>query len=157
MIFGWEIEKLQRPAMPRLPFYSSRLAYNYCASLVTERSSPAARAALRNGQLVLLALRKETSTLANKGEGVYDDRIAVLNGRGGLRSARVFLACTEPGAQYSPRAAHGTKGGRVDPRYADVKFRKSDGADVNKDGIADLGRLVEGTYVFREKTGGFLG
>lgn len=161
LVFEWAVDKLLPPAMPQLPFFSPRLAYSFCASLVEERSSDTARRALDRGLPLLLGLRKETSTLANKGRGVYDDYIAVLNGRGGRRSARFFPACTEPGAQYSARAAtHVNAKGKstvVDARYAAVRFKKNEGADVNGDGIAELGRLIEGTYVFTEKTGGFLG
>lgn len=157
LLLTWSTQRSLKPRMPRLPFFSPRLGYAFCASLVRQRAAPAARRALREGRPVVVALRRDTSTLANKGRGLYDDHIVVLNGRGGLRSARFFPACTEPGAQYSQRAAPGANGGRVDARYADVKFKKADGLDVDKDGIADAGRLVEGTYVFREKLGGFLG
>ena len=156
LAFEWAAERNQRPSMPRLPFFSPRAAYAYCASLVVSRGGAKARDALRNGRPLLLGLRKDTSTLANKGRGVYDDWIAVLNGRGGLHAARFFPACTEPGAQYSPRSAPAAKGGKVDARYAEVKFRKADGFDADKDGIQDLGRLREGTYVFRERSA-FLG
>ena len=157
LVFEWAVEKMLPPPMPRLPFFSPRQAYGYCASLVEERSSGAARHALDRGLPLLVGLRRETSTLANKGRGVYDDVIAVLNGRGGSRSARFFPARTEPGAQYSARAARTAKGTVVDARYAAVRFRKNEGADVDGDGIPELGRLVAGTYVFAEKTGGFLG
>ena len=157
LVFEWAVERMLPPSMPQLPFFSPQRAYAYCASLVKERSSDAARRALDRGLPLLVGLRKETSTLANKGRGVYDDYIAVLNGRGGQRSARFFPACTEPGAQYSARAATTAKGGRVDARYDGVKFKKNEGADVNGDGIPELGRLIAGTYVFTEKTGGFLG
>jgi len=157
LLLDWATARQRRPALPRLPFYTPHLAYQYCAAVVAQRGTPIARAALRAGTPLLLALRKDTSTLANRGRGEYDDRIAVLNGRGGLRAARFFPACTEPGAQYAPRAASRPKGGRVDARYADVRFKKAEGIDIDKDGTGDLGRLVEGTYVFREKAGGFLG
>jgi hypothetical protein len=55
-----------------------------------------------------------------------------------LHGARFFPACTEPGAQYSPRSAPSAKGGKGDERHADVKFRKPDGFDANKDGVQDL-------------------
>lgn len=157
LVFEWAVEKMLPPPMPRLPFFSPRLAYAYCASLVEERSTDVARHALDRGLPLVVGLRKETSTLANKGRGAYDDLMAVLNGRGGQRSARFFPACTEPGAQYSARAARNAKGTVVDARYAAVRFNKNEGADVDGDGIPELGRLVEGTYVFTEKTGGFLG
>jgi len=157
LLFTWSTQRSQKPPMPRLPFFSPRLGYAYCASLVRQRGAAAARRALREGCPLVVALRRDTSTLANNGRGLYDDHIVVLNGRGGLRSARFFPGCTEPGAQYAQRAAPAANGTRVDARYADVRFKKADGVDIDKDGIADAGRLVEGTYVFREKLGGFLG
>lgn len=108
-----------------------------------------------------MALRKHSSTLANQGRGSYDDQIVVLNGSGRPGWARVFRACTEPGAQYAQRAAYKDPGnpskGRHDPRYTDVAYRKSDGVDIDKDGIRDAGRLAEGTYEYFEMPGGFLG
>jgi hypothetical protein len=38
-----------------------------------------------------------------------------------------------------------------------VQFKKNEGADVNGDSVPELGRLIAGTDVFTEKTGGFLG
>ncbi len=137
-----------------------RLAYCYHASLVDTFGAPDAVSAVAAGQLVLIGLRNSSSTLVNKGLGSYDDAIIVVKGVGAARATATFPACTEPGAQYSNRAAHkpgGKPGERVDARYDAVKHRKSDGVDVNQDGILDAGRLVEGTYQYAEKTGGFLG
>lgn len=69
----------------------------------------------------------------------------------------MFPACTEPGAQYSQRAAPAGAGKRMDSRYADVAYRKSDGFDINRDGIKDAGRLAEGTYRYFERRDQFLG
>jgi hypothetical protein len=69
---------------------------------------------------------------------------------------------SEPKASDSlpNRCAHhredGARKGRVDANYADVTHRKSEGVDINKDGIKDAGRLVEGTYQYFEKSGGYL-
>jgi hypothetical protein len=126
------------------------LAYAYCASLVHQRAQPAASAALREGRLLVLGLRRDTSTLENKGRGVYDDHLVVLNGWGRRGSVHFFPATTEPSAQYSQRAASAAGGGRVDARYKDVAFAKSVGIDVDKDGVLDAGRLKEGTYFFTE-------
>jgi hypothetical protein len=156
LLLQWEIERRRRPALPRLPFLKQSLGYDYCASLVQQRSSLQAVNAMKQGYPLVLALRRETSMLANRGRGVYDDHFAVLNCWGRRGSVHFFPACTEPGAQYSHRAAPKPGGGRVDPRYADVKFKKADGVDVNADGIKDSGRLREGTYFFREKPAGFL-
>ena len=99
---------------------------------------------------------RDTNALANKGRGVYDDWIAVLNGRGGLLGAHFFPACTEPGAQYAARSRPDAGGKPLDARYAGVKFRKSEGFDADQDGVADIGRLAQGTYVFEEKPDGYL-
>jgi len=156
LLFTWMIEKTQGLRMPQLPFFTPRFAFAFYSSLISQYGSISAQQSLQRGNLVLLALRKQSSTLSNKGHGSYDDQIVVLNGSGIARNACIFAACTEPGAQYSQRAAHLGKG-RVDSRYADVKYKKSDGIDVNKDGIKDAGRLLEGTYKYFEKQGGFLG
>ncbi len=156
LLFDWHFEKSRQPSMPGASFPSPLLAYDYYASMVTHFGSPFAREALRRGALVLLALRKQSSTLAHHGRGSYDDQIVVLNGFGKARSAHVFPACTEPGAQYAQRSA--PKGaGTVDARYAGVAHSKSDGVDIDHDGVKDAGRLIAGTYRYYEKAGGHVG
>jgi hypothetical protein len=140
--------------MPATPFIATHQEYDFYSSIALQCGTGPAREALRSGKAVLVALRKSSSTLANKGKGSYDDKIVVLNGSGYIRHASSFVACTEPGAQYSQRAAPGAN---KDKRYQDVKFRKLEGVDVNKDQIRDAGRLLEGTYLYYEKTGGHLG
>ena len=150
------VDKSSAPMLPQLPFLAPRLAHDFYGSLAFERGSDAAKKAFITGETLLVGLRRESSTLWNNGRGSYDDHIAVLRGRGRTRSARVFPICTEPGAQYSQRST--PKGaGRVDARYVNVRHRKADGVDINKDGIKDIGRLAAGTYEYFEKTGGFLG
>jgi hypothetical protein len=144
-------------------FPTPLFAYCFYASIAYAYGNVSAQKALRRGDLVLLALRRSSSTLANKGLGSYDDTVVVLKGLGETRFAACYPICTEPGAQYSARAAslgNDKKGhslGRVDPRYAGVTYKKTDGEDINKDGIKDAGRLVEGTYLYYEKAGGYLG
>lgn len=150
LLLQWSLERQGRPELPSLPFLSPRLAYAYCASLVHQRAQPAASAALREGRLLVLGLRRDTSTLENKGRGVYDDHLVVLNGWGRRGSVHFFPATTEPSAQYSQRAASAAGGGRVDARYQDVRFKESHGADVDRDGVLDAGRLLAGTYFFTE-------
>jgi hypothetical protein len=152
-----EIEKTRGPLMPEAPFFTMRIEFDFYASLVWQYGSREARDVLKQRGMLLLGLRKQSSTLANRGLGSYDDNIVVLNGVGRLGTARVFKAATEPGAQYSQRAAPGNAGGRVDARYASVQFSKADGMDINKDGIKDAGRLLAGTYQYFEKTGGHVG
>lgn len=172
-LFQRFVERSRRPRFPPVPFFTPGLAHDHYASLALNFGSSAATQALLKGQVVLLGLRRQSSTLANRGLGSYDDHIVVLNGLGARRSPRVFPACTEPGAQYSQRSSFKTttlpntaasaktapagSKVRVDPRYSGIAFRKADGADVDHDGIKDLGRLTAGTYQFFEKAGGFLG
>ena len=163
-----------RPSMPALPGWTATLAYDIYASLLLSFGTVPAKQALLRGELVLLALRRESSTLAYRGHGSYDDHIVVLNGLGRRGRAVVFAACTEPGAQYSQRASLQTlpsnkpltAGPRpprlaatrpLDSRYAGVGFKHSEGVDVDKDGIRDAGRLMAGTYQYFEKHGGHLG
>lgn len=152
-----EVEKAHGPHMPEAPFFTMRIEFDFYASLVWQYGSREARDVLKQRGMVLVGLRKQSSTLANRGLGSYDDHIVVLNGVGRLGTARVFKAATEPGAQYSQRAAPGRAGGRVDARYAAVQFSKADGMDINRDGIKDAGRLLAGTYQYFEKTGGHVG
>ena len=142
----------------RMPFPAPMFAYSFYASVAFAYGSDQARRPLRLGKLAMLSLRQSSSTLANSGKGSYDDTLVVLEGRGASRSVTMFPICTEPGAQYSQRAAPAPKSKTpADERYKGIGFRKADGVDVDKDGIKDAGRLVEGTYVYNEKAGGFLG
>ena len=154
----WAADRQQRPALPRLPFLSQRAAYQYCASLVQQRGSRQAANALRQGRLLVLGLRRDTSTLVNKGRGSYDDHIVVLNGWQRRGSVAFFPGNTEPSAQYAHRAQ--LKAGKpIDDRYKGVAFKKASlvaGEDVNADGLKDAGRLRAGTYFFKEKPDGFL-
>jgi hypothetical protein len=147
----WRHALLQKPLLPKLPFLSQDRAYAFCASIVHQRAKPAASLALRQGRTLVLGLRKETSTLANNGRGIYDDFIVVLNGWNRRGSAHFFTANTDPSARYAQRAT--LVGGKVmDPRYKTVKpAAEYFGEDVNRDGIADAGRLVAGTYFFAER------
>lgn len=154
----WAADRQQRPALPKLPFLSQRAAYQYCASLVQQRGSRQAANALRQGRLLVLALRRDTSTLVNKGRGSYDDHIVVLNGWRRRGSIALFPGNTEPSAQYAHRAQLKT-GKPIDDRYKGVAFKQAAlvaGEDVNADGLKDAGRLRAGTYFFNEKPDGFL-
>jgi len=154
----WTTDRQQRPALPRLPFLSERAAYQYCASLVLQRGSRQAAKAFRLGRLLVLAIRRDTSTLANKGRGIYDDHIVVLNGWNRRGSVALFPGNTEPSAQYAHRAQL-QAGKPIDDRYKGVAFKKASlvaGEDVDFDGLKDAGRLRAGTYFFTEKPDGFL-
>lgn len=134
LLLRWFLDRQDRPAFPRTQFFSSSVAYAFCEALIQQRGKPAASAALREGRVVLLGLRQDTSTLENKGRGVYDDYIVVLNAWGQRGHAHLFPATTEPTAQYAQRASVTASGARVDARYKDVRFKEAHGADVDKDG-----------------------
>lgn len=79
------------------------------------------------GQRNLLGLRQETSTNANGGQGVYDDKMVMLwKDANGNPRVREYNANTEPSARYRGRM----------------------GQDVNGDGRLDQGRLTTGTYEY---------
>lgn len=160
------LERLRQAGQPpRVPDYNGReinepnelvglttaQKFDVYASIVATRGSQAASDALQNGESVLLGLRKETSTLASMGDrdsrgtGVYDDHIVVLRKQAN-GERHVFIAdraSTEPTAQYDERAQPGPR--RENTPYANVAWRRSEGEDVNRDGIMDMGRLAEGT------------
>lgn len=143
--------RFRRPSADRPQFRTTKQAFDSYSAIFWRFGSTQARFDLRFGRLVLLALRKESSTIANHGKGSYDDLVVVMRRTGRFRELSSFPICTEPGAQYSQRAGSGDK------RYKGVAFKKADGVDINKDGIKDAGRLTEGTYQYFEKKGGFLG
>lgn len=150
LLLDWEGNRRTKPELLRLPFLSTAMAYAYCAGLIHQRGSAAASQALRQGRLLLLGLRKDTSTLANGGRGIYDDHIAVLNGWNRRGSIQFFPASTDPGAQYAQRATR-VGGAPIDARYKNVHpARMAHGADVDGDGIRDAGRLLAGTYFFKD-------
>lgn len=160
------LERLRRAGQPpRVPDYNGReidqpnelvgltnaQKFDVYASIVETRGSQAAKDALQNEESVLLGLRKETSTLASMGDrgprgtGVYDDHIVVLRKQAN-GERHVFIAdraSTEPTAQYDERAEPGPRRERTP--YANVAWRRSEGEDVNRDDISDMGRLAEGT------------
>ena len=160
------LERLQQALLPpRIPQYNGRESnepnelvgltdaqkFDVYASIVEARGNQAAVDALQNGESVLLALRRETSTLASMGErnsrgtGIYDDHIIVLRKQAN-DERHVFIAdraSTEPTAQYDERAEPSPR--REHTSYANVVWRRGEGEDVNRDGISDMGRLAEGT------------
>lgn len=142
--------------------------YDVYASIIETRGNDAARAALRNGDRIVLGLRQENATVdsatrdqpntvavdnpatpvdeSRRGTGVYDDRVVVLGRRtpdgGGAPEVWQFNnANTEPSAQYD----HHAQGRDRQEPYTHVQRRRAEGEDVNGDGVRDLGRLREGT------------
>jgi hypothetical protein len=144
--------RFRRPSADRPQFRTPKQAFDSYSAIFWRFGSAQARFDLRFGRLVLLALRKESSTIANHGKGSYDDLVVVMRRTGRFRELTSFPICTEPGAQYSQRASTST-----DKRYKGVKFSKPEGNDMDGDGIRDAGRLTEGTYQYYEKKGGYLG
>lgn len=167
------LQQSTRP--PRMPEYNDRDAaapnelvgltqdqrFDVYASMVEVRGNRDAFDALRNGDSVILGLRKETSTVAamddpripgvhdrelRRGTGVYDDHIVVL--RKDLDGSRHWFiadrANTEPTAQYDAHARPAP--GREDTVYANVQWRRPQGERANNDAIPDLGRMAEGSF-----------
>lgn len=157
LLWQWDQDRIRKPSLPDIPFLSQESAFAFCSSLMEQRGVPAVARALRQGRVALLGLRRDTSTLANRGQGVFDDYIVVLNGWRRRGSVTFFPATTEPGAQYAERARP-VKGKLADDRYEGViPASKAHGADVDKDGILDAGRLLAGTYFFKNLGRDFLG
>ena len=143
------------PAVPVTTGLSDGQKFDVYASIVridgTQPAQDALRNAASNGEPTVLALRNETSTLANRGRGDYDDRIVVLRrDRDGTPHVHEFAGNTEPGAQYDARA--GRQGRPAAPGYENVRANPREyGTDLNRDGQRDLGRLMEGTYRYERR------
>ncbi|HYG28950.1 MAG TPA: LysM domain-containing protein [Allosphingosinicella sp.] len=110
------------------------------AALIEAHGDDEAKAEFAAGKRVLIALRTTTNRKANQGRGVYDDQLIVVRKVNGSVSATKFACNTEPSGQYG-------HGGAKDDT----------GADINRDGKVDQGRLVAGTYHYVAKPGGHLG
>jgi hypothetical protein len=122
------------PEMPDTSTLSDQQKFDVYASIVQLQGNQAANDDLANGNSVILGLRAETSTLANNGRGVYDDRIAVFSrdANGSVHVEEFNQVSTEPSAQYDANLAN-RPGNR---------FRRAEGVDVTGDGIRDQGRLA---------------
>jgi len=133
-----------RPAMPDTEGLSTAQKFDVYSSIVETRGNQAAGDALANGDKVILGLRNENNTLANRGRGVYDDRIVVLSkDADGTPHVREFnRASTEPTAQYDANQKKNDA----------IAFRRGEGQDVTGDGIPELGRLGEGTVEMLQTT-----
>lgn len=179
---AYVLERLQQSTRPpRMPEYNGRDAnapndlvgltqdqkFDVYASMVEVRGNRDAFDALRNGDSVILGLRKETSTVAamddpripgahdrelRRGTGVYDDHIVVL--RKDMDGSRHWFiadrASTEPTAQYDAHARPAP--GREDTVYASVQWRRPQGERANNDAIPDLGRMAEGSFEMLRST-----
>lgn len=132
------------PAMPDTASLSDAQKYDVYSSIVDTRGNAAAHDALERGDRVVLGLRTETSTLANQGRGVYDDRLVVLarDADGTVHVQEFDRTSTEPTAQYDGNQRTNTG----------VVFRRAEGDDVTGDGVPELGRLAQGTTELIETT-----
>jgi hypothetical protein len=132
------------PAMPDTANLSDAQKYDVYSSIVDTRGNQAAHDALERGDRVVLGLRTETSTLANQGRGVYDDRLVVLarDADGTVHVQEFDRTSTEPTAQYDGNQRTNTG----------VVFRRAEGDDVTGDGVPELGRLAQGTTELIETT-----
>ena len=124
----------QPPEMPDTSTLTEQQKFDVYASIVQTRGDQAAQNDLANGSSIIVGLRAETSTLANNGRGVYDDRIAVISRdtNGNVNVDEFLQVATEPSAQYDANLAN----------HPDNHFRRSVGEDVTGDGIPDQGRLA---------------
>ncbi len=132
------------PAMPDTTNLTDTQKFDVYSSIVETRGNQAAQDALANGDRVILGLRNENITTTNNGQGVYDDRLAVIarDADGTVHVSEFNRASTEPTAQYDANQ-------RTNP---DVTFRRGDGVDVTGDGVGELGRIAEGTMDMFETT-----
>lgn len=107
------------------------------ATVIETKGDAAARADLAAGRKVLVAVRSDSTTGANGGNGTYDDRMALVwRDDAGRVHAQAWNGNTEPAGKYAARGY---------------------GNDVNGDGRKELGRLVEGSYRYTLQSGEFAG
>lgn len=137
------------PSIEELQALESTQQFHVYASIVATRGNAQANDHLDIGNRVILGIRKETKTTINQGQGAYDDRIVVLwSSPDGTTGSLQFEATTEPSSQYDARAGFNP---RPSP-FETSTFRRAEGTDSNQDGVADLGRLAEGTIEMRATT-----
>lgn len=128
-----------RPTASATPPTASAGSAQAYVNQINQSGDAQAKADLAAGKKVVVALRTETNTRANGGNGVYDDKIAVVSrNKDGSYSVKEFKGNTEPSAQYA------------------YNGRKPTGKDMNGDGKVDQGRLQAGNYRFTAD-GNFLG
>lgn len=98
---------------------------------------------LLRGRKMVLGLRRPTASFANSGKGTYDDRMVIL-----WRSYELGWAVRELAFNTEPTAQYDALTGSKNNPFPGVKYRHTEGEDVNDDGKKDLGRLQPGTYFF---------
>ncbi|AWH15913.1 hypothetical protein C1922_00490 [Stenotrophomonas sp. ZAC14D2_NAIMI4_7] len=139
------------PAIPETENLSQAQQHDVYASIIEVRGSAAAHRAMDTQDRVILGLRDESRTTDRRGQGDYNDRIVVLwkDAEGGRHAREFNEATTEPTAQYDAHAA--TR--QPSPGFENViRKKKTEGEDVNSDGVRDLGRLAEGTTEMQATT-----
>jgi LysM repeat protein len=133
--------RVQPGRLPDTAGLTEAQRYDLYAAQVQQFGSAEAKADLAAGRRVILALRNDTDTRANRGLGVYDDRMVVLWRDGnGTRHAEELRANTDPSGQYEPGGPY---------------TRRAVGGNYGGDARGDQGRLADGTYTHTRGT--FLG
>jgi hypothetical protein len=104
--------------------------------LYLEGTDAAGRQAFEAGERVICAMRVPTNVRANEGNGLYDDRIVILQRRedGQVALLHEGKASTEPAGRYEDGGPFQAPG-------------KKEGEDVEGDGARDLGRVHAGRSV----------
>jgi hypothetical protein len=133
----------QMPDSAQMTAATEQQRHDVYASIAEVKGTEPAKAAMRAGDRVIMGLRLTQSTLDNRGQGTYNDRIVVMTRGAQARTVAVFdTANTEPTAQYD--------GNQRSNR--NIVFRRADGDDVTRDGVPELGRLSTGTYALQATT-----
>jgi LysM repeat protein len=127
--------------LPDTTGLSEAQKFDLYSGYIGQFGSAGARQDLADGRKVALSLRVDTSTDANQGKGVYDDRMVLMwQDAAGNKHVQEFRANTDPSGQYEPGGPY---------------TRKPVGADYGGDARGDQGRLADGTYAYTRGT--FLG
>ncbi len=127
--------------LPKTEGLSEAKKFELYSGYINQFGSAGAKQDLADGKKVALSLRVDTSTDANKGKGVYDDRMVLLwQDASGNKHVQEFKANTDPSGQYEPGGPY---------------TRKPVGSDYGGDSRGDQGRLADGTYAYTRGT--FLG
>jgi LysM repeat protein len=121
------------PGMPNTSGMSDAAKYDLYAPYFSRYGVNVA--ALESGKRVLLGLRITSSTKANSGLGVYDDRIVIAWRDDGGKHVIEFKGTTEPSGRYEGK----------------------EGLDANFDGRRDLGCLPDGLYEYQRSHSDHLG
>jgi hypothetical protein len=125
-----------------MPENAERAAYEQFERYLKEENHREAFNALQEGKRVILGFRNPSSSRANAGLGLYDDRFVVMWSDGSVGSAQEFIGNTDPSAYYEDSG---------DGR-ASLTGNAAMGADADGDGRLDLGRIPAGVHLYRKGT-----